>query len=178
MPLKPWKVLASNYARAHVRIDKCETSNGLVVEPLILEYGTWVNVLALTEEEQVLLIQQYRHGIQDVIWELPGGMAEDGETALEAARRELLEETGFTGCEFIQTGRAYPNPASHTNTHYSVLALNVKKVSIQDLDDTEDIDVSLLPLDRVVEMAKRGELPQSLHLTTLFFALAHLHRIS
>ena len=177
MSLKPWKVLESRYLRKNVRLDKCEIPNGMILEPLVLEYGDWVTVLALTEDGQVPLVRQYRHGVQSVIWELPGGMMDAGETPLVSARRELLEETGYTGDQFIQVGQAYPNPGNHNNTNFSVLALDVKKVSEQDLDDTEDIEISLIPLDEVIEMGKRGELAQALHIATLFYALAHLKRI-
>jgi 8-oxo-dGTP pyrophosphatase MutT (NUDIX family) len=177
MSVKPWKVLGSTYLRDRVRVDRCEVGNGAIVEPLILEYGNWVTILPLTAQGQVVLIQQYRHGAQSVIWELPGGAAEVGESALETARRELLEETGFASDQLIEVGKANPNPASHTNMHYSVLALDAKRVAHQHLDEAEEIDVSLVPLDEVIAMAQRGDLPQSLHVSTLFFALAYLGRI-
>ncbi len=178
MTIKPWKVLETNYLQHSVRVDKCELPNGQIVEPVILEYGTWVNVLALTEEKEAVLIKQYRHGIRRVIWELPGGVVEPDENPFEGAKRELLEETGYASDVLIETGKIYPNPASHTNVHYSFLALDAKKVSQQNLDLTEEIDVFMFPLDRVIDMAKAGDLAQSLHLTTLFFALAYLKRIS
>src|SRR5574339_75669 len=118
MTLKPWKVLDSKYVHRNVRVDRCEITNGMVLEPVILEYSAWVNVLALTVRREVLMVRQYRHGVKKSIWELPGGMVEAGESPLEAARRELMEETGFAGGSFIETGHAYPNPASHTNIHY------------------------------------------------------------
>jgi 8-oxo-dGTP pyrophosphatase MutT (NUDIX family) len=177
MSITPWKVLESNYIRNNARIDRCETPNGHIVEPLILEYGIWVNVLAITEQGEVILVKQYRHGVKKVLWELPGGAAEQGESPLEAANRELLEETGYCGERFIQTGKVYPNPASHTNTHYSFLALDVKKVSQQHLDKTEEIDVFLFPPEQVRAMVAAGDLPQSLHVNTFFFALMHLDRI-
>ena len=161
----------------NVRIDKCILPNGQILEPLILEYRTWVTILALTKEKEAILIRQYRHGVQKVIWELPGGAVEENETPLEGAHRELLEETGYASETFIETGRVYPNPASHTNIHYSYLAIDAQKVSKQRLDNTEDIDVSLFPFDTAITMAKNGELSQSLHLTTFFFALANLKRI-
>lgn len=178
MAIKPWKILESNYLRRNVRVDKCQLPNGQILEPLILEYGTWTNILALTKQEEVILIKQYRHGVQKVIWELPGGVVEQNETPLEGARRELLEETGYAGDTFIETGRVYPNPANQTNVHHSFLVLNAQKMSKQTLDATEDIDVYLFPLDQAIAMAKSGDLPQSLHLTTFFFALAHLKRIA
>jgi 8-oxo-dGTP pyrophosphatase MutT (NUDIX family) len=177
MTIKPWKTLGSNYLKDHVRVDRCQVMNGTIVEPLILEYPSWVTILALTEREQVVLIQQYRHGIQSVMWEFPGGAAEPGESALETASRELMEETGFTSERLIEVGKASPNPASHTNQHYSVLALDAKQAGVQDLDDAEEIDIALVPLEEVIAMARRGELPQSLHISTLFFALAYLDRI-
>jgi ADP-ribose pyrophosphatase len=178
MTIKPWKVLEKNYLRKNVRVDRCELFNGRVIEPLILEFGAWITVVGLTRQQEVLLIRQYRHGVERVIWELPGGIVEPGESPLQAAKRELLEETGYGGETFIGLGAISPNPANHTNQVHSFLALDVDRVTGQHLDDTEEIDVFPTSLDEVIRMAKCGELPNSLHVSALFFALAHLKRIS
>src|SRR5574339_440912 len=109
MTVKPWKVLESNYFRPKFRIDKCELSNGNLLNATILEFNSWANIFALTPREEVVLIQQYRHGVQEVLWEIPGGVVDDGEDPLEGAQRELLEETGYTAAQFIQVGTMYPN---------------------------------------------------------------------
>lgn len=177
MTIKPWKILESTYLRKNVRVDRCELSNGLIIEPLILEYDPWVMIMAMTKQEEVLLIKQYRHGIKKVIWELPGGVVDPGEDPKVAARRELLEETGYAGPTLIEIGSISPNPASHTNMVYCYLVPDAEKVDVQHLDEAEEIEVYPTPLDQMIEMAKNGELSQALHVTTLFFALAHLGRI-
>ena len=178
MTITPWKVLESNYLRNDVRIDKCETSNGKIIEPLVLEYGTWVTIVALTKQQEVLLIKQYRHGAQKIIWELPGGAVDDGEEPIHAAKRELLEETGYASDHIIEVGRVSPNPASHTNLMYAYVALDAQKVKDQSLDEIEEIEVYPIPLDEAILMVRNGELLQSLHVSSLFFALIHLNRIS
>jgi ADP-ribose pyrophosphatase len=178
MAITPWKILESNYLRNNVRIDKCETSNGKIIEPLVLEYGTWVTIVALTEGQEVLLIKQYRHGAQKIIWELPGGVVDEAEEPIRAAKRELLEETGYTSDNIIEVGRVSPNPASHTNLMHAYIALDAWKVGNQNLDEIEEIEVYPIPLDEVLLMLKKGKLLQSLHVSTLFFALAHLNRIT
>ena len=177
MSIKPWKVLKSSYLQSNVRVDQCETSNGKIIEPLILEYRTWVTIIGLTKQNDVLLIRQYRHGARDIIWEWPGGGVEDAEEPIDAAKRVLLEETGYTSDNIIEVGKVSPNPASHTNLMFAYLALDVQKICDQDLDETEEIDVFPTPLDEVILMAKNGKLIQSLHVSTLFFALQHLNRI-
>src|SRR5919108_3184803 len=162
MSITPWKILESNYLRNNVRIDKCETSNGKIIEPLVLEYGTWVTIVALTEGQEVLLIKQYRHGAQKILWELPGGAVDDSEEPIHAAKRELLEETGYTNDNIIEVGRVSLNPASHTNLMYAYIALDARKVGNQDLDEIEEIEVYPIPLDEVILMVKNGELLQSL----------------
>ena len=89
----------------------------------------------------------------------------------------MLEETGYTSDTYIQIGCVSPNPANQTNLIYSFLAVDAEKVGDQDLDDTEDIEVVLKPLEEVIRMAKNGELFQSMQVSAVFFALAYWNRI-
>ena len=178
MTLKPWKILESHHIHEHVRIDTCELPNGKLIDGFVVEFGPWVTIVALTREQQVVMVRQYRHGAQKVLLELPGGAMDAGdENPLQAARRELLEETGYTSDTFIQIGCVYPNPANQTNRIYSFLALNAEKVADQKLDETEEIELELKPLEAVIAMAKNGELLQSMQVSAMFFALAYLDRI-
>jgi ADP-ribose pyrophosphatase len=177
MSIKPWKVLETRYFRPRFRIDKCELANGNLLDATILEFRAWANVLALTKTGEVVLVKQYRHGVCDVLWEFPGGVVEDGETPVDGAKRELLEETGYTASSMILIGKLYPNPALQTNTLYCFLALDAEKVSEQHLDAGEDIEVNVVPLDELIEKAKRGEFPHALQTAVLFQALFYMDRI-
>jgi len=177
MSLKSWKILESNYLRPKFRFDQVELPNGTVFEATALEFRTWAVVLALTKNQEVVLVKQYRHGAQDVFWEFPGGVVDDGENPLAGARRELLEETGYTASNLIEVGKFYPNPALKTNLMYGYLAYDVEKTDIQKLDEAEDIEVHLIPLDELIAMTKRGEFLNGLQIAVLFHALAHLNRI-
>ncbi len=177
MSLKPWKVLESSYFRPRLRLDKVELPNGKFLDATIFEFRAWANVIALTQNNEVVLIKQYRHGVEKVLWEIPGGVVEDGEDPMEGVKRELLEETGYTAAEFIQVGALYPNPAIQTNTMYCFLALDAEKVTGQNLDDGEDIEVHLVPLDELIAMTKRGDFPHALQVAALFKVLAYLDRI-
>lgn len=177
MTVKPWKVLESSYFRPRFRIDKCELGNGNLLDATIFEFRSWANIVALTKDGQVVMVKQYRHGVCDVLLEFPGGVVEDGEDPIEGARRELLEETGYTSSNITLIGKLYPNPALQTNTLYCYLALDAEKVSGQNLDAGEDIEVHLMPLDELVELAKRGEFPHALMNSVLFSALVYMGRI-
>jgi ADP-ribose pyrophosphatase len=179
MTITPWKILESHHLHEHVRIDTCELPDGRVIDGFVIEYGDWATIVALTRDQQVVLVRQYRHGAQKVILELPGGvMDSEDESPMEAARRELLEETGYASDSFIQVGCVYPNPANQTNLIYSFLALDAEKVGSQNLDETEEIEVVLKPLEEVIAMAKNGELLQSMQVSAVFFTLAYLGRIT
>ena len=177
MSLKPWKIIESSYFYPRFRMDKCELPNGKLINATVFEFRPWVNVLAMTKHREVVLIKQYRHGVQQVLWEFPGGVVEDGENPLDGVKRELLEETGYVSSNIVQAGKFYPNPAIQTDTMYCFLALDVEKVGDQNLDDAEEIEVHLVPLDELITMTKRGEFCHALQVAALFHALAYLDRI-
>jgi ADP-ribose pyrophosphatase len=178
MPITPWKILSSTHVYKDVRIDRVELPDGKFLEGFVLEYHDWVTVVALTSDQQVVMERQYRHGIQQTILELPGGAMEpDEHDPLAAAKRELLEETGYSSDRFIELGKVCPNPANQVNYVHYFLALDAKKTSAQHLDDTEEIEVELISFNEVVEIAKRGELLQAMQVGALFFALAWLKKI-
>ncbi len=177
MTLKPWKVLETRRPRQDYRLDRCQLPNGNTIEKLVLEYGTWATIVALTRAEEVILIRQYRHGIGRVIWEFPGGCVDPGESPLEGAKRELLEESGYTGSFWVPTGAISPNPDNHNNLIHTFLATDVEKVSAQHLDPNEEIEVFPTPIDQVIRMALEGEFLQAMQISALFFALAQLKRI-
>lgn len=176
MHIQPWKVVSSAYPRKHLRVDTCELTNGRLIEKMIFEFDTWATIMALTRQQEVILIRQYRHGVKDIIWEFPGGVVEPHEDPLEGARRELLEETGYAAGSFIQTGVLSPNPDNHSNHIHTFLALDAEKVSGQALDANEEIQVFPTALAEVIRMARAGELPQAMQVSALFLGLAHLGR--
>ena len=180
-----WQTLSSTYLIENpwltVRKDSCKLSNGKQIDDyFVLEYTDWCNVLALTPEMDVVLTKQYRHGLGQIGLELPGGMVDEtGESAaLKAIQRELLEETGYGGGQFTHLAALSPNPAIQTNLTHSFIAENVELIGAQELESTEDIEVVLKPLHDVIQLAVTGKLMQSMHVSTLFLALAHLGRVS
>lgn len=178
MTLNPWKVLGTRHLRKRIRLDKCETASGQVFEATVFEFRDWATVLPLTKDGQVVLVRQYRHGLGQVTLEMPGGIMDEGETPLEAARRELQEETGYSGETFIEIGAISPNPAIQSNLVHFYLAKDVEKAGGQHLDATEEIEVALMPLDELVALAEKGGLMNALQVAALFFALASLKRIA
>lgn len=178
MTIKPWKILESSYPLPDVRIDLCELPTGQMIKPLVLEYEPEVTILAMTKEQDVVLVKEYRHGVQRVILQLPGGSIDKGEKPLDAAKRELLEETGYQSDHFIKIGLVNPNPANYANTMHAFLVLDVEQTPDRPLEEADRIEVVLTPLSAVVEMAKQGKLIHSLTISTLFFALIHLNRIN
>lgn len=183
MEVFDWLVLKSKYIVKDkwisLRADTCKMPNGKIVDPYyVLEYPTWVNVVALTKQREVVLVQQYRHGCKKVLLELPAGCMETTDLSpTEAIERELLEETGYIGKEFINTGTIAVNPANHNNLTHCFLALDVEWIKKPKLDDTEQIQVVLKPLDEVIEYLKKHEFLQALHISSMFQALMYMNII-
>ena len=176
--IKKWKVLGSEYLFRRpwltVRRDMVELPNGIVhPEYYVLEYPTWVNVIAITEEGQFVMVRQYRHGLGEVSTELCAGVAEKGEEPIEAARRELMEETGFGGGDWTLNMVISGNTSTTDNLTYSFIARGVKKLSGQHLDATEDIQVLLMSEQEVYDLLLADEMKQSLMAAPLwkYFAL-------
>ena len=110
--------------------------------------------------------------------ELPSGSVEQTDASpLVAAQRELCEETGYTSDAFVETGRVSPNSANHANLTYCFLATAVERIGEPVADETEHVETVCLPLPEVIELARRGELLQAMHISSLFFALNTLGRL-
>ena len=129
----------------------------------VLSTGDWVNVIPLTPDNQVVMVRQFRHGVEQVTLEIPGGMVdkEDGDAAA-AAHRELLEETGYQAEAYIHIGTVASNPAILDNHTHTYLAKNVRPVTSQRLDGTEDIAIELVPLADIAEMIRCGRITHAL----------------
>jgi len=115
----------------------------------VLEAPDWVNVIALTDAGKVLLIRQYRQGTKEVTVEIPGGMIERGEDPLTAAKRELLEETGYEALTWEAIGEVTPNPALQTNRTYTYVARGARSTGNPQPDADEEIEVEEVPLARI-----------------------------
>lgn len=128
----------------------------------ILKAPDWINVIALTPASEIILVEQYRYGIEKATLELPGGVCDFGESPLETSKRELLEETGFKGKEFHYLGKVSSNPAMLTNYTHTYLITNCEKVSEQQLDGNERINVHLISLKDFLDMVANQEIHHSL----------------
>lgn len=133
----------------------------------ISEYPPWINVVAVTPEDQVIMLRQYRPGIKDVHYEIPAGVVEPGEDIEAAARRELAEETGFGGGRWSVLTRLSANPALQDNITTTYLAEGVTPVTCAQPEATEDLRVHLLPVDHVPSLIEDGEMVQALHVAPL-----------
>ena len=145
-----------------------------VEEPfVVLEAPDWVNVIALTAEQQVVMVRQFRHGVREETWEFPGGLVDPDESPLQAAQRELLEESGYAAPQLTPLGWVHPNPATQTNRCWSYLAYPATYCSAPTPDPTEDLRVELWPLADFDEAVQKGRLRHALVLDTwLFYKLS------
>jgi ADP-ribose pyrophosphatase len=139
---------------------------------VFIDTPEWVNVVAVTPEDQLILIRQYRFGIEATTLEIPGGLVEPGEEPAAAAARELEEETGYVPGRLVALGSVHPNPALQGNRCHSFLALDCVKQHEGRQDHGEDIIVELRPHAEVPRLVLEGHITHSLVVVAFF--LEHL----
>jgi 8-oxo-dGTP pyrophosphatase MutT (NUDIX family) len=153
--IREWEVISREVVNDFgiVQIHKKQARSprtGDVRDILAIDFPDWVLVLAITPEKEVVMVRQYRHGIERICLELPGGLVDPGDASpAVAAKRELLEETGYQSVEFVPIGECYPQPAVLSNRCFFFLAKNAQKVQEPELDAGEDLEILTTPLKEI-----------------------------
>ena len=173
--LKPWKKLGSKPA-GDFRIFSIRTDQ--VVSPrtqqphdvYVIDCVNWVNVIALTPDGHLVLIEQYRHGSAAVELEIPGGMMDATDASpVTAALRELREETGYAGENARIIGQVFPNPAIMSNVCFTVLVENCHCVHPVQFDGGEDLITRLMPAAEITRLVAAGKIRHSLVIVALYY---------
>ncbi len=135
---------------------------GLARDFYVIDAPDWINVVPVTADRRVVLVRQYRFGIESPTLEIPGGMCDGSEPPLAAASRELVEETGYESSEIVELGWVHPNPAIQANRCHSFLALDARPSGPQRPDDDESLEVELTNLDEIPRLIRDGVITHSL----------------
>ncbi|MFK7936623.1 MAG: NUDIX hydrolase [Saprospiraceae bacterium] len=175
--VQKWKLLKSepgeDLSIFRVRFDHLvNPRNQTELRATVLESNDSANVVAITENDEIVLVRQYRFGIQDYTLELPGGFIDQGENHLTAVQRELSEETGYTGKEWEYLGSVQANPVFMDSVIYQYVARNVAKTDVVQLDEGEDVEVVVLSKSEVIKRIKNGEIAHPHSLTALMKVLS------
>jgi ADP-ribose pyrophosphatase len=166
--IKPWKRTKVETVGRHRVFDVQESEMLLpggspAPHPIYtLACPAWCSVLAITADDHAVFVWQYRHGTDEMSLEIPGGVLDPGESPMDAARRELHEETGFAADRLELLSMCYPNPAFQPNAHYSFVAKNARPSGPPHLDPTEECEVVLIPLSDLPALIDEGHVTHAL----------------
>ncbi len=180
MPLSPkrWQRLRSE---PHAKTRIFDVSREIYQHPdrskeqdfFVINAPDWVNVVALTTDLRLVLVRQFRYGIDEFSLEIPGGVIDRGEDPIVAGLRELREETGYVGGQARLLGSVHPNPAMQNNRCHLVLVENVQMESALEWDPDEELETTLMPVDDVYAMAYRGDITHAMVLDALLLFTPH-----
>lgn len=158
------KTLEQNYIyRGKIlefHVDKAELENGRVVTRECVDHNGGVSIAALTEKNELYFVRQFRYPYREVVLELPAGKLEKGEDPFDAGKRELREETGVIGRNYVDLGRLYPSPG-YTNEIIYLYACRTESHGENDLDEGEFLEAEKIPLEQAVKMVMSGEIVDS-----------------
>lgn len=144
----------------NLRVDEAELENGRIAKREVVEHPGGVTIAALTEQDELLFVRQFRYPYGEVVLELPAGKLEAGEDPFEAGKRELLEETGAEGRDYVFLGNLYPSPG-YCGEIIRIYACRISSVGDNNPDDDEFIEVERIPIDKAVSMVMENEIPDA-----------------
>ncbi|MEG5063220.1 NUDIX hydrolase [Microcoleus sp. B3-A4] len=180
--LTKWKLLRSRFVLnnqwCQVRQDEIELPSGQIIDDFFVNVRPNIAlVFATTEQQELVLVRQYRHGVGEILLELPAGSFNPAEeSGKSAAARELAEETGYVAEEILELATLYDNPVKDTNSIYLYFAKNVKLATKIQLDITEDIEVVLVPIAEVWVKIKNREICVAGSIAAIFLGLEFLNK--
>jgi len=171
-----WELVDSREDRRYglfsVRINRNRSPRtGKIHEFQVLTSPDWVAVIAVTPDDRLVMVRQYRHGSEELSLEPPGGLVKEGESPEQSGREELEEETGYLSSHWELLGRMDPMPALFNNSFYVYLALDAAPSGRVNTDETEEVETVLVPVERVRDYIRSGKITSSVMIAALHLYL-------